>query len=68
MISKTYNMKIGTQFRIDTDRVSQYEGTRIVDTVSILVVPKKKYAKKVLVHSPYLMANVLVWLKDLKNI
>ena len=60
-------MKIGTQFRIDTDRVSQYEGTRIVDTVSVLVVPKK-YAKKVLVHSPYLMASVLVWLKDLKNI
>lgn len=60
-------MKIGTKFNIDTDRVSQYKGERIVDTVVVLVVPTKKQ-RKVLVHSPKLMASVLVFKSDLKVI
>lgn len=54
-------------FRIDSDRVSQYEGERVVDTVTLVEEPKKG-AKKVLVYSPKLQANVLVYRKDLKLI
>lgn len=65
---KTYKeMKIGQTFKIDTDRVSQYRGERIVDNVRILVVPKKT-DKKVLVYSPLLMADILVYKSDLKEI
>ncbi len=60
-------MKIGTKFNIDTDRVSQYKGERIVDTVNILVVPTKAQ-KKVLVYSPKLRADILVYKSDLKVI
>ncbi len=55
------------QYKIDSDRVSQYEGERVVDTVTLLEEPKKG-AKKVLVYSPKLQANVLVYRKDLKLI
>lgn len=54
-------------FRIDSDRVSQYEGERVVDTVTLVEEPKKG-AKKALVYSPKLQANVLVYRKDLKLI
>ena len=54
-------------YRIDSDRVSQYEGERVVDTVTLLEEPKKG-AKKALVYSPKLQANVLVYRKDLKLI
>ncbi len=54
-------------YKIDTDRVSQYEGERVVDTVTLLEEPKKG-AKKALVYSPKLQANVLVYRKDLKLI
>lgn len=57
-------MKQNDIYKIDTDRVSQYEGERIVDTVTIIE-PPKKYQKKVLVYSPKLRANVLVFKKDL---
>jgi hypothetical protein len=60
-------MKIGQTFKIDTDRVSQYKGERIVDNVRILVVPKKT-DKKVLVYSPKLRSDVLVYKSDLKVI
>jgi hypothetical protein len=59
-------MKQNQKYHIDTDRVSQYEGERIVDDVYVLETPKK-YAKKVLVHSPKLQATVLVYRKDLTN-
>ena len=59
-------MKIGSEFNIDTYRVSQYKGERIVDTVRILVVPKKT-DRRVLVYSPKLMADILVWKSDLKT-
>ncbi len=59
-------MKIGQTFKIDTDRVSQYKGERIVDDVRILVVPKKT-DRKVLVYSPKLMADILVCKSDLKE-
>lgn len=55
------------QYKIDTDRVSQYEGERIVDVVTLLEKPAKG-AKKVLVYSPKLQANVLVYRNDLKII
>lgn len=58
-------VKIGTVFHIDTDRVNQYEGTRVVDDVRVAETPKKG-AKKVLVFSPYLNATVLVDRSDLK--
>jgi len=53
--------------KIDSDRVSQYEGTRVVDIV-IPVEKPKKGAKKILVYSPMLQANVLVYRNDLKPI
>lgn len=58
-------MKAGNAYNIDTYRVSQYEGERIIDKVSVVEVPKKT-DKKVLVHSPKLMANILVYKSDLK--
>ena len=58
-------MRIGSKFNIDTYRVSQYKGERIVDTVTVLNVPTKKQ-RKVLVHSPKLMASILVFKSDLK--
>lgn len=54
-------------YKIDSDRVSQYEGERVVDTVTLIEEPKKG-AKKALVYSPKLQANVLVYRKDLKLI
>ena len=60
-------MKIGSKYHIDTERVSQYKGERVIDTVSVLVVPTKAQ-KKVLVHSPKLQASVLVFKSDLKHI
>jgi hypothetical protein len=53
------------QYRIDSYRVSQYENQRIVDSVILLENPSK-CAKKALVYSPMLRANVLVYLSDLK--
>ena len=60
-------MKESNIYKIDSHRVSQYENERIVDTVTVIETPKKG-AKKVLVHSPKLMANILVYRKDLKEI
>jgi hypothetical protein len=60
-------MKKHKEYHIDTDRVSQYEGERIVDTVRLLEIPKKT-DKRVLVYSPKLQANVLVFKSDLKDI
>ena len=61
------SIKEGQTYHIDTDRVSQHEGTRVVDDVTIEEAPKKD-DKKVLVHSPYLQASVLVHKSELKNI
>lgn len=58
-------MKENDKYHIDTDRVSQYEGERVVDNVTIVEAPTK-HQKKVLVHSPKLQANVLVFKTDLK--
>lgn len=55
---------VGMKFKIDTYRVSQYKDTRVVDTVEVVEVPKKE-EKKVLVYSPKLMANILVFKSDL---
>ncbi len=60
-------MKEGNKYKIDTYRVSQYEGQRVVDTVELLETPSK-YQKKVLVASPKLMATILVYRNDLKKI
>ncbi len=57
-------MKKDDKFKIDSTRVSQYENTRIVDVVTVIETPKK-YQKKVLVHSPYLFADVLVFKNEL---
>jgi endonuclease IV len=64
---KNSQIKEGDKFHIDTYRVSQYEETRIVDDVIVEETPAKN-AKKVLVHSPYLMASVLVFIRDLKEL
>lgn len=66
-MAKNKSIKEGDVFHIDTYRVSQYEEKRVVDDVTILSSPKKN-EKKVLVHSPYLMADVVVFISDLKNI
>jgi len=58
-------MKEGNTYNIDTYRVSQYEGERVVDMVTVLETPKKN-DKRVLCHSPKLMANVLIYKSDLK--
>lgn len=60
-------MEVGTKYKIDSYRVSQYENERVVDTVELLEVPSKNQ-KKVLVHSPKLRASVLVYRNDLKSI
>ena len=57
-------MKVGDKFKIDTYRVSQYKNERVVDEVTILEEPKRNQ-KKVLVYSPKLQANVLIFKKDL---
>lgn len=57
----------GQTYHIDTYRVSQYEEMRVSDDVVVMETPKKN-AKKVLVYSPYLMANVLVFINDLKSL
>lgn len=59
-------MKAGEKYKIDTYRVSQYEGERIVDTVEVIQSPTKS-AKKILCYSPKLRANILVFRKDLKT-
>ena len=41
-------MKENDKYHIDTDRVSQYEGERVVDNVTIVEAPTK-HQKKVLV-------------------
>lgn len=60
-------MKTGDKYKIDSYRVSQYENERIVDVVSIIE-PPTKYQKKVLVHSPKLQSNILVFRSDLKSL
>jgi hypothetical protein len=60
-------MKNNAQYKIDSYRVSQYEGERVSDLVTLLEDPKK-YAKKALVYSPALRANILVYIKDLKKV
>lgn len=52
------------KFKIDTDRVFQYKGQRIVDTVTLV----QKDRNTSLVYSPYLNANVRVYNNDLKQI
>ena len=61
------DIKEDNVFHIDTNKVSQYEETRIVDNVTVVETPKKT-DKKVLVYSPYLMSNVLVFKSDLNTI
>lgn len=65
-MSKTTQIFQDHFYRLDSNRVKQYEETHVVDDVKVLEQPKKG-AKTVLVHSPYLMANVLVHRKDLKK-
>ena len=60
-------IKEGQTYRIDTCRVSQYIGERIVDDVKVVKAPEKT-DKRVLVYSPSLMANVLVSKSELKTI
>jgi hypothetical protein len=48
------------KYHVDTD----YDGSRLVDNVIPLEEPKK-YAKKILVYSPLLRADILIWRKDL---
>lgn len=64
---KKQELNIGERFYVDTYRVSQYEDMRVIDVVEI-VEPPKKYAKKVLCYSKRLLANILVFIKDLKTI
>lgn len=64
---KNSEVKSGNVFKIDTYRVSQYTEKRVVDIVSVLEDPKKN-AKKVLVYSPSLNADVLVFINDLKKV
>lgn len=63
---KNSEIKSGNSFKIDTYRVDQYEGTRIVDTVIIEQSPRK-YAKTVLVYIPSLMASHFVPITELKH-
>jgi hypothetical protein len=56
-------MKIGTPYNIDCE----FEGERLTDEIRILVVPTKKQ-RKVLVYSPKLRANILIWRKELKTV
>ena len=65
-MSKSKQMFENHFYHLDSDRVKQYERVHVVDDVKIIEKPKKG-AKTVLVHSPYLMANVLVYRKDLKK-
>jgi len=65
-MSKTTQIFQDHFYHLDSNRVKQYEETHVVDDVKVLEQPKKG-AKTVLVHSPYLMANVLVQRKDLKK-
>jgi hypothetical protein len=58
---------MNAKYHIDSYRVSQYENERIVDVVEVVETPKKN-AKKVLCYSPKLMANILVFRNDLKEI
>jgi hypothetical protein len=51
---------------IDTYRVKQYEGTRIVSGIIVLKTPKKT-DKTVLCRSTFLEADVLVYKSDLKG-
>lgn len=60
-------MKVGDKFKIDSYRVSQYNNERVVSEVILLETPKK-WAKKALVESMSLRANVLVWIKDLEEL
>jgi len=60
-------MKEGDKFSIDSYNVDQYDGIRVVDTVLVKVEPKK-YAKKVLVYLPTLMASHFVFRNQLKPI
>ncbi|HEY4755803.1 MAG TPA: hypothetical protein VIH28_07110 [Ignavibacteriaceae bacterium] len=62
---KEFLKNVKQEYAIDTYRVSQHEGTRIVDCVELIEEPKK-YAKKALVYSSVLQANVLVFRNDLK--
>lgn len=60
-------LEVNKKYKIDSYRVSQYENERIVDTVTVVEVPEKNQ-KKVLVHSPKLQANVLVFRNELKEV
>lgn len=64
---KNSELKEGDKFKIDTNRVDQYEETRIVDMVTIEQVPQK-YAKKVIVYLPSLRASHFVPINELKPI
>ena len=60
-------MKKGDKYNIDSYRVSQYEDERITDVVTIIEEPNLN-DKKVLVYSPKLKANILVFRNDLKSL
>ena len=55
----------GNTYKIDSYSVRQYEERRVVDVVTVVDAPPK-FAKTVLVHSPSLMADVRVPIKELK--
>lgn len=61
---KSFLKKTLNTYFIDTCDVIQYKGERIVDEVTIVKKPKKT-DKTVLVHSPKLQANILVYKRDL---
>lgn len=66
MKTKAIKLLEGAIYHIDTDRVSQYEGTRIVDDVEVQ--SGQEYEKEtILVYSLYLQANVLVPIEELKD-
>ena len=56
----------GHFYHLDSNRVKQYEETHVVDDVKVVEQPLKG-AKTILVYSPSLLANVLVYRKDLKK-
>ena len=59
--------RLADTFHVDTYLVKQYEDTRVVDDVTVLSAPSAK-AKQVLCYSPYLRANVLIPIGELKKI
>ena len=58
---KQKKFRAGKKFHIDVD----FEGERLVDDVTVFETPTK-FQKKVLVESPRLRANIIIFKKELK--